>query len=77
MARGWDDDPWYDEGGFPPVASDVGRGGLVAAAVVSFVMCAFNALTRLWFAPNVPIGAIVQASRFRRWGAISPVAERR
>ena len=42
-SRDWDDS-WYDDDEFPPLRSERGRGGIVAAAVVTFVMCAFNAL---------------------------------
>jgi hypothetical protein len=42
-SRDWDDS-WYDDDEFPPLSNKRGRGGLVAVAVVTFVMCAFNAL---------------------------------
>ncbi len=45
MPRDWDEDAWYDDNDFPPVRSERGRGGVVATAVVTFVMCGFNALS--------------------------------
>src|SRR4051812_20302898 len=39
----WDDNTWYDQGEFPPASRDEGRGGILAAAVFSFLMCVVNA----------------------------------
>src|ERR1700760_4463355 len=45
MPRGeWDDNTWYDDGDFPPASRNEGRGGMVAASIFSFLMCAFNAV---------------------------------
>jgi hypothetical protein len=50
MPRGeWDDNSWYDDGDFPPVSKNEGRGGMVAAAVFSYLMCAVNALSATCF----------------------------
>jgi hypothetical protein len=46
MPRDWDDS-WYDDDEFPPVRKNRGRAGIVGAAVMSFVMCGFNALSAM------------------------------
>ena len=42
-ANDWDDS-WYDDEEFPPLRAKRGRGGVVAVAVITFIMCGFNAL---------------------------------
>jgi hypothetical protein len=59
MSRGWDDDAWYDEGDFPPISAEAGRSALVAAAVLSFIMSAFNALASTCFLFCCFMGALV------------------
>ena len=50
MPRGeWDDNSWYDDGDFPPASKNEGRGGMVAAATFSFLMCAVNAVSATCF----------------------------
>jgi hypothetical protein len=50
MPRGeWDDNSWYDDGDFPPASKNEGRGGMVAAAVFSYLMCAVNAVSAACF----------------------------
>jgi hypothetical protein len=50
MPRGeWDDNSWYDDGDFPPASKEEGRGGMVATAIFSFLMCAVNGLGTLLF----------------------------
>ena len=50
MPRGeWDDNSWYDDGDFPPASKNEGRGGMVAAAVFSYLMCAVNAVSATCF----------------------------
>jgi len=38
------DDSWYDDEDFPPAPNARGRARIVAVAIVTFVMCGFNAL---------------------------------
>jgi hypothetical protein len=45
----WDDNTWYDQGEFPPASRDEGRGGMIAAAVFSFLMCVVNAVLAVCF----------------------------
>ncbi len=42
-ADDWDDS-WYDDDDFPPPRAKRGRGGVVSVAVITFIMCGFNAL---------------------------------
>jgi hypothetical protein len=50
MPRGeWDDNSWYDDGEFPPASKNEGRGGMVAAAVFSYLMCAVSGLEAACF----------------------------
>src|SRR5437762_12810248 len=43
-SRDWDDS-WYDDDEFPPMRQKGGRGGVVTVAVVTIIMCGFNALS--------------------------------
>ena len=62
MPRGeWDDNTWYDDGDFPPVSKNEGRGGMVAAAIFSFLMCAFNAVGSACFLFWAGVCALVAA----------------
>ena len=62
MPRGeWDDNSWYDEGDFPPASRNEGRGGMVAAGIFSFLMCAFNAVGAACFLSCSGFCALVAA----------------
>jgi uncharacterized membrane protein YozB (DUF420 family) len=49
-SRDWDDS-WYDDDEFPPVRKDRGRSAVVTVAVITFIMCGFNALSATCLLP--------------------------
>src|SRR4249920_2245700 len=49
-SRDWDDS-WYDDDEFPPMRQKRGRGGVVTVAVITFIMCGFNALSATCLLP--------------------------
>jgi hypothetical protein len=58
----WDDNSWYDEGDFPPASKNAGRSGMVAAAIFSFLMCAFSAVSAACFGFGFGFCALVNAN---------------